>query len=198
MVAYVTPPSANEPVILAIIFFNGTPEEGNTCFEPLLSLGPLANTTSSMPYEKLNTVINDALAPGFRRLMKGSSALAPLDLQLAEELLIEYSEFIERIPDANLSIILFEYYPYEKLMEIHQTAMAFANRGKAVALTFFPGWTKEEFDGPCREWARAMYEKTKAHRLAKMEEGRLDGNTLSSVGEYVNHDGMHLFKFFLL
>lgn len=82
-------------------------------------------------------------------------------------------------------------------MEVPQTAMAFANRGKEVPMTFFPGWTKEEFDGPCREWARAMYEKTKAHRLRNMEGVKFDENTQSSVGQYINHDGMYICFYFL-
>lgn len=124
--------------------------------------------------------------------MKGSSALSPLDSELAEEIFRDYDGFITRIPDASLSIVLFEYYPFKKIMEVPQTATAFANRGMVVGLTFISGWSKEEFDVPCREWARAMYVKTKAHRLKKMEGARLDGNTSSSVGEYANHDGMCL------
>lgn len=98
MIAYVTPPGANEPVVLAAVFFNGTSEEGNDCYAPLLSLGPVINTTTSMPYEKVNTILNDALPSGSRRLMKGSSALSPMDPKLAVELLNDFEEYISRIP----------------------------------------------------------------------------------------------------
>ena len=77
LVGFAAPPPALHSVILAAMFYNGTEEHAKVYYEPLLSLGPLADMTSAMPYSGVNAILNDAMFPGARRTMKGSAFLAP-------------------------------------------------------------------------------------------------------------------------
>jgi hypothetical protein len=43
-------------MIMAIVFYNGTEEEGRKAFEWLLSCGPIVDTTGAIPYPKVNTL----------------------------------------------------------------------------------------------------------------------------------------------
>lgn len=71
VVGYGAPPPAFQPVIMAVVFYNGSEEEGKKFYEPLFSLGPLADMTSVMPYPMVNSMLNAAMVPGIRRAMKG-------------------------------------------------------------------------------------------------------------------------------
>ncbi|EPE25471.1 FAD-binding protein [Glarea lozoyensis ATCC 20868] len=188
--AYGTPPPSFEVIILVAVFFNGPQEEAETFLEPLLSLNPFLNTTASVPYDNCNSLLNHVLGPGFRRSFKGSSILVPVAVDFAEEILRDFEEFVARVPDAKASVVIFEYFPYKKMMEVSQTSTAFANRGAIVGIILAPGWTDPKNDSVCREWTRTMYAKTRADRLRKMSEGNVDSLTKTTVGEYMNHDGL--------
>jgi hypothetical protein len=181
------PPPAFQPVILAVVYYNGTESEAKEFYKPLLDLRPLADMTSVMPYEKVNTMLNDGLAAGFRRTMKGSAFMAPLSTTFAQSLFDDYEKFLKDVPDAALSVILLEYVSYHKILEVPQEAMAFANRGAYGNLLFGPGWTNPENDKACREWTRVMAAKSGAE-LKRIRDLGTDIVTKSGVGEYVNYD----------
>jgi FAD/FMN-containing dehydrogenase len=72
LVGFGAPPPAHQPVIMAIVFYNGSEEEGKAFYEPLLKLGPLANMTTVMPFSSANSMLNPAMFAGLRRTMKGT------------------------------------------------------------------------------------------------------------------------------
>jgi hypothetical protein len=47
-------PEIPMPCIFCIVFMNGTTEEGEAFFKPLLDIGPLANMVKTMPYPEAN------------------------------------------------------------------------------------------------------------------------------------------------
>jgi hypothetical protein len=56
-IGFVAPPPDFHPCIAAVLFYNGSEEEGKKLFEPLYSLKPLADMTSVMPYDKVNAML---------------------------------------------------------------------------------------------------------------------------------------------
>jgi len=44
------------PVIAVMLFYNGTEEEGKTCFRAFLDIGPVIDTAKEMPYEMVNAL----------------------------------------------------------------------------------------------------------------------------------------------
>lgn len=67
LMAFGAPPPAFQPVVMAALFYNGPEEEAKSFFEPLLSLGPLADMTAAIPYSGANAMLNDGMGPGARR-----------------------------------------------------------------------------------------------------------------------------------
>jgi FAD/FMN-containing dehydrogenase len=67
LVGFSAPPPAFQPAIIAVVFYNGEEENAKKFFEPLLSLGPLANITAAMPYSGVNAMLNAEMGHGFRR-----------------------------------------------------------------------------------------------------------------------------------
>ena len=67
LMGFGAPPPAFQPVVMAVVFYNGEEEEAKKFFEPLLSLGPLANMTTAMPYSGANAMLNAAMGSGIRR-----------------------------------------------------------------------------------------------------------------------------------
>lgn len=119
---------------------------------------------------------------------KGSVFLAPLDVTYAASVLQDLGELVQRFPDAILSMVLIEFFPFSKLLEVSQAATSFANRGAHGNLLFCPGWNDAANDTEYREWSRLIAKKAKAE-LEKRKKGEgLDQTTRESVGEYVNYD----------
>lgn len=114
--------------------------------------------------------------------MKGSAFMPPLDIELAERLLVGFTQFTERYPDARDSAVALEFTPFEKIVEVGQRETAFANRGPYGGILCVVGWTEKGLDEVCRAWTREMSEVCKVKFQA--ERGALDG-----VGEYCNYDG---------
>lgn len=189
--AFGAPPPAKVMAIILVIYYNGPKEQALGIFSPLFDIQALSDKTHMMPYRKINTLFNPSCAPGVRRSMKGSALFFPLSLDFAKGVLNDLLDFFVEVEDAMQSVVVFEYFRYDKMAEVPQTATAFANRGCYANLLWIMGWTKEENDHRCREWTRAMCAKAKKEfeRNRQMLEGA-DESTKSGVGEYFNYDGI--------
>jgi hypothetical protein len=188
VIGIAAPPPAGQPVVMAVLVYNGPEDEAKEFFGPLLKLNPIANTTQMMSYKKLNSMMNEGMDPGLRRTMKGSAFKAPLSPKYASSLFSEFESFRKQVPDAIATVIILEFVSYHKIMEVEQTATAFANRGAYANVVFAPGWTKKEYDGECRAWSREMGRKTREELMRRIEEEETDSITKDGVGEYVNYD----------
>jgi hypothetical protein len=120
--------------------------------------------------------------------MKGSAFLAPLTLSFAESIFADFEAFITRVPDAGMTVVLFEFVPFHKVLSVPQDAMAFANRGAYGNLMFGPGWNDPANDEACREWTRVMARKARAELEGRIKIEAKDENTRGAVGEYGNYD----------
>lgn len=176
-------------VLLAMAFYNGTEAEGKARYAPLFNLGPLLDTTSSIPYPSVNEMFNGPNFHGLRRTMKGSAFLAPMSAVFAGGIWDSYVQLIADVPDAMATGILWEFAPFKKILEVGQTDTAFANRGAYGNVVFAPGWTDAKHDGVIREWTRTVATKTKVELERRKKEGT-DVVTEQSVGEYGNYDSL--------
>jgi hypothetical protein len=187
-VAFGAPPPTHQPVILTLVFFDGTEGEAKKFYEPLLSLEPLANMTRMTPYPSVNTLLNGALAPGSRRSMKTSATMFPIHPEFASSLFEALEDLLHRVSDAVLTLIILEYWPFRKSIEVSQTATSFTNRGAFGNILFLPGWTDPRQDDECRSWARDLNEKARAEYVQRKGEVT-DEVTQDSIGMYLNYDG---------
>jgi len=188
--AFGAPPPAFQPLVLVVVMYNGTESEGKEFFAPLLKLGPLMDTTTTMPYPSLNGMTNAMVAHGDRKNQKGAAFLYPLDPSFAQSVLDDYAAFIKRVPDAGRTVIIFEYLSPHQWMKVGPTDTAFANRGNYCNVLIGPIWSDKENDMVTRQWARDMATKFQAELARKKGENGVDKTTMEAVAEYANYDGM--------
>jgi len=189
-IAFGCPPPAFQPVVLAGVFYNGSEEEAKRFFAPLLELGPLAAHTAMMPYPAINTVFNPVMTHGDRKTTKGSAYLYPLDAEVAQEIFNDFTAFVQKVPDAAQSVLIFEYFGTDQIVKVPQTATAYANRASYCNIMINPRWAQESNDSICRGWAREIAAKFSTRLEEDKKRRDVDKMTQEAVGQYGNYDGM--------
>ena len=193
VIAFGCPPPAFQPVVLVAVFYNGTETEGKEFFAPLFELSPLADHTGVMPYLSVNSMLNMVNTHGDRKSWKGSAFLYPLDPRVAEETFNDFVAFVQKVPDAAQSILLFEYLCAEQIIKVPLAATAYANRAPYCNVLIGPRWTDKANDTICRSWAREIAAKFTV-RLGEQKRSRgVDKDTMEAVGQYGNYDGKYPF-----
>ena len=188
VIGFGAPPPAFQPCVMTAVFYNGPENEAKELFQPLFELGPLAEMTSTMPYPALNTMFNPMTQHGGRKSMKGASFIYPLDPTFVQSVFEEFSAFLQKVPEAGASLLIFESFKVHEVMRVEPTATAFANRGNYCNVMIGPMWQTEEADAVCRGWARDLAQKFKAE-AAKAKTQGVDKSTMEAVGQYANYDG---------
>ncbi|KAK9264414.1 fad binding domain protein [Lipomyces tetrasporus] len=173
-----TPPSATEPAIVTAVFYDGVATDALRVFAPLLSLEPIMNTTTEMPYSMVNGMLNPLVAPGDRRALHAATFFAPLDATFVRSLFNDFVELTQKIPGSGESVILFEYIGRDKVRQVSPSAMAYANRGEYYNAVLAPKWSDSACDGELRASIKKM-----ANRI-QSEAGK--GNP-KDVGKYANY-----------
>ncbi|RAL66604.1 hypothetical protein DID88_006294 [Monilinia fructigena] len=171
LLGFGAPPPAFQPAIVLSIFYNGSEAEAHAYYKPLFDLEPLADMTKEMDYVEANTMLNEPMAHGLRRNMKGAAYMLPLTYSFTSEIYSETEKFLNDTPDAKHTLVVFEYIPFGKILQVGQQETAFANRGAYGNLLFGPGWEDKAIDQKCREWCRRMAEKAKGELERRMREG---------------------------
>jgi hypothetical protein len=129
LIGFSAPPPANAPVVLTQLFYNGPEEDGKAFFADLFALGPVANMTAMIPYEKLNSLLNHAAGFEGRKQFGGGAFKLPVDASVLTGLHEEFVGFVDAHERMKESMMLFEIVPYGKIVETKNDAMAFSNRG---------------------------------------------------------------------
>lgn len=189
LLAFAAPPPTFEPSILIPLFYNGSEQEARAYYKSLFDLQPLADTTKEIDYVEANSMMNEPMAHGLRRNMKGAAYMLPLSYSYAAHMFSQTEKFIRETPDAKHTMTVFEYIPFGKILQVGQQETAFANRGAYGNLLFGPGWENPETDKECREWGTRMAEKAKEELERRMREEGTDEVTKDGVGAYSNYDG---------
>ncbi|KAF8648761.1 hypothetical protein AX14_008778, partial [Amanita brunnescens Koide BX004] len=119
-----------EPVLICVVFYNGSAEEGRRNFRALLDLGPVDDTTGEIPYEQLNSLQNHLTVPGQGYYMKSVGHPGP-DFAISKRVLAKLSEM--KLKDI-ACFVVFEYFLPSKIKAIPNGATAFNRFGRATAL----------------------------------------------------------------
>lgn len=182
--------SANTFCIIAAVFYNGPEPLATDLFSGLIGLKLHENFTGNRLYWTMNTLLNEDLKAGPRRSMKGSAFISPLDLKFAKTCLEDLRNLIQKIPDASMSIMVFEFLPFWKLFSFSQDCTAFANRGAYGNLLWIMGWTQADHDKEIRQWTQDMSSKSRQEFEKSRMTARIGGVVADGVGEYFNYDGI--------
>jgi hypothetical protein len=179
-IGFSAPPPANAPVVLTALFYNGPEEQAKDFFGDLLALGPIVNGTSTIPYEKLNSILNDAGAFGGRKTGGASAISCPLDPAWVQEVYDEFITFIQTHEGTGESVVLLELLPYQKIVEKSFDSTSHGNRGEYYNVGTVFKWYNPELDSELRAFSRKLHTKI-----------REEGGTavMSGVGAYSNYVG---------
>ncbi|KAI4203904.1 MAG: hypothetical protein LQ350_001526 [Teloschistes chrysophthalmus] len=188
LVFAVTPSPISQPMMLAVVCYNGPEDEARAFYKPLFDLEPLMDTTAMIPYSSLNSILNAASGYGGRKSTKGSTFDLPMRTEFALSIFDRWSDFVTEVPDASGSILLFEFFHMEKMCETSNRAMAFANRDFYENVMAAPKWCDEGNGQRCRPWARDMVARFEEEMAKAKTKGRT-AKEMEGVGAYVNYDG---------
>ncbi|KAI9760166.1 MAG: hypothetical protein M1840_002717 [Geoglossum simile] len=177
------PPPQKSPILLTAPFYNGPEEKAKEIFAPLIALGPIINTTATIPYATVNGLLNHAVPHGARKTSKGSSFTMPVSPSFVQSVLDHFSAFIARVPDANETLVIFECIDPTKIIEVPQSATAFANRGQYMNAATMTRWLSPDDDLTCRQHTREF------GSLLREERKRKEGDSVDKggVGQYANY-----------
>ncbi|KAH7079307.1 hypothetical protein BKA63DRAFT_263438 [Paraphoma chrysanthemicola] len=180
MWGFSAPPPGNAPVVLTQLFYNGTEEQGKAFFADLFELGPIANMSSMIPYEKLNSLLNHAAGFEGRKQFGGGAFKLPLDPAYVQALHTEFTEFTTKGHERlNESLMLFETVPYKKIVEVPNGETAFANRGDYYNVAIQMKWFDPALDNEIRTFSRNLLKKASETAAGRSEDG--------GVGQYGNY-----------
>jgi len=177
--------------LLAVVFYNGTQQEGEKFFKPLLDLEPLGSTTSTLPYTELNLMFNkQPRGPKDRHLFGGANFTLPLDVADGQEICDFFWKTISTSENENLqgSTITFEYHPTHKIRQVALEDTAFGNRGQFSSICITINWTDESRDGEARSLSR-MFSQHIADKVGWKGDQYSDGT--STYANYFSESPAH-------
>jgi hypothetical protein len=126
---FTAPAFMEETAVLAIPFYNGTREEAESFFAPLLSADPVLSQTDMMSYAKLNAIANVEPYPEGRKNINGTNITLPLDIDFMHDVYNLFDRVMRKHRRVGDSVLMFELFPYTHVVEVPLDATACANRG---------------------------------------------------------------------
>ena len=181
---FVKPPEAGfQTMFFAAVVFDGSEEEGKELFEEIVDLEPVMSTMAMVSYENANKLLAPPI--GARVSLKGSSFELPIRPDFVVSVLESYTKFTDEVPDAKGSQVMWELLDSTKIIEVPNSAMAFANRGRHFNIAIAPLWWDEANDAVCRQWSRDVAKLLKAElERGGAETGQSEDGWIGKRGEH--------------
>jgi hypothetical protein len=183
----IIPTVGEDPMIPAMIFYNGTETQGKEIFGPLLDRNLVPLKVEMRPYSAAG--IGGFTEPNYRALTTGGVFQAPLDTALIQSLYADFAKFVRQSDVAARSFFSVEVIDFHKMMEVGQTETAFPNRGALVHIFFKTICSDEGEDAICEKYGGDWSAKLREELKRRKEDGSLDETTRTAVGEYINYSG---------
>lgn len=181
---------SSELEVGVLVFYNGTEEAAKAYFAPLLEMTRKVDLTQMVPYSQATMPHGSAPGRQWRKVTAGGSLIVPLEYSFIQSLMDDLEDLVTKIPDALETIIACELHNPYATMRKGQTSTAFPFRGRHGSVQLMSTWTQEENDEACWAWCRKVDEKLAKEFARRKNDAGMDETTKSSVGTYVNYDGM--------
>ncbi|KAI1854482.1 hypothetical protein JX266_000600 [Neoarthrinium moseri] len=172
----------------ASVFYNGSAEDGQAFYKPLLDLQPrLMDTTAKIPYPVVNTMTNPMATPGRRYMFGGANFTCPLDLQTMKDAAEEYYNGVNKPGNEEIrtSAFALEVIPQGKIIEYgKEDKTSFAGRAGKYTVVLIMSWDNEDRDQEARDIA------TKVSGVFKAKYGKRDAEAegADTYYNYLNPD----------
>ncbi|KAF2842541.1 FAD binding domain-containing protein [Patellaria atrata CBS 101060] len=188
--AWIKPPPTHDALLMVLVNFIGTEEEGNKILAPILEAGPVFSNLSMKSYAEANRLLQAPI--GGRASMKGVAFEIPLRADFVLETFEQYQKFTTDIPEAAGTVIMWEMMDATKVVSIAGNDEAgFANRGWHMNGVVMPFWSDKAKDAACRQWARDMADKFREELIRDgVEPGR---GVEGGVGKRGDHGAVMLY-----
>lgn len=129
-------PPNHQPAIIAVPFYKGADNDGKAAFSSIYAVGPIVDTTTFLPYNKVNAGGDSFCVKGGRKPSYG----AGLDPSTWRAIWKEYLAFLQN-PETGNSVILAECYSMSKAKSLPDSSSAYPFRStvkfNAVAMTWY-------------------------------------------------------------
>jgi hypothetical protein len=116
-------PDATTPLVIMVLFYNGSEEEGRANFKSFFDLKHIANVAKAIPYEELNAVQNKHLGHGQGRLIKDLTIVKP-DLPSAKKVLDRLVSLAQSKSEIH-PVVMLEFTPLKKIQSVPNGTCAF-------------------------------------------------------------------------
>ncbi|KAJ4376088.1 hypothetical protein N0V83_001369 [Neocucurbitaria cava] len=169
------PPAGGQTMFFVASVFDGPEDAGKELFKDVLALEPAMSTMAMVKYENANKLMQPPI--GARVSLKGSSFELPIRPDFVMSILEAYTKFTDEVADAAGTQIMFELLDPTKIIEVPNSDMAFANRGRHFNAAIVPLWWDKANDAVCRQWSRdvALLFKAELERDGAATGGSGDG-----------------------
>ncbi|KAK4690134.1 hypothetical protein P7C71_g6590, partial [Lecanoromycetidae sp. Uapishka_2] len=187
-VGFAAPPPLLAPLLSVVVFYNGDEVKANEVFKPLLEIDAVVREVGMMAYHEVNSILNPVSKPGGRKVNKGVAYATPVRPAFFREVFDEFARFAGVMPDARDTTIGLWIFATDKMCEVNNSEMAFANRGRCGMSLVMVQWNDEANDELCRRYARCVANMFRAEMVRAMVDNRIE-SVAEGVGEYLNSDG---------
>jgi len=184
MLVFARPPDMPAPLAIVNVFFDGGRAAAEGYFASLLALEPVAVTAETMPYCRVNGMLNALTRHGGRKALKSVIFAEKVDAALVQELWRDYTAKMEANPDLAATFIAIEFMDLSQTRSVPVEAMAFPNRGPYRAGIIGMAWTDQRGDEENRAWGRSLQAKCRRWVLDTQRDA---ASQSGSVMEYANY-----------
>ncbi|ETW78593.1 hypothetical protein HETIRDRAFT_419847 [Heterobasidion irregulare TC 32-1] len=169
-----------KPCIVLVLFWNGSEEEGRAHFKQLFDLGPVVDLCKEIPYEELNTLQNDGVAPGSNYYMKSVFVSGPQP-DVAEDILSHLDTLTEK---HKLRVIfIYEFFPVNKVLSVPTEATAYVRRPRLSTMVLVR-WDNDGSD----KLADVRLAATELTNLALSAENKVPPAENTGYGNYISEE----------
>ncbi|RAQ59384.1 FAD binding oxidoreductase [Aspergillus flavus] len=186
MFGFTAPPFMEETAVLVIPFYNGSREEAEDFFEPILSAGPAAGQTDMMSYTKLNAVANVDPSPEGRKNINGTNISLPFDTDFVYDVYKQFDRIMKSCRRVGNSVLMFELLPYNHIIEVPLDATACANRGRYYNVGSIFCWPDPDLDQKMLTEQQGIISKIENFGSGSRDEGE------KRVAKYANYAGHNI------
>jgi hypothetical protein len=133
--AFMVPPGSAAPQPLALMAYDGPPEDTKELLKPLYDLGPVADMTHVVPYAQITVPTPLTTGPPSHQRYATSAfqTYFPLDVDMWLKVVDEYGEFMSRYgASVAPSKIVMEIRSHAKTSSVPVSAMAYALRRPSI------------------------------------------------------------------
>lgn len=146
------------PGITVVPIYFGSEADATKAFSSILSLGPVSNPATELPYINWGDWAINFCTKGLRKPTYGTttSRQSLSNAQPWIELYNEFKNFIKTYPEAANSSVLAEYYPVQKAVQIatENAPASYAWRSIPLNTVVIPLYANASLDGPANAFGR--------------------------------------------